>query len=614
MSPTPPNGPVPSPTDTYTTAAPQPKQSLLGIGGPLFNAMLVMTLMAISFAAVALPERAEELATVEPLATEPSADTQLPATTTPEAADEDESPESVDRLNALLGAVSSSDAAAVAPTVVTDQEPIEDAETATTTAPSTTAVQPQLVAVTAPTPSVEEVERVVFRTERVIVEVPASTIPRRAECGDFDTRPDAQAAFDEDPDALAHFDGDGDGFACEQLVDPNPPPQLTLCSDFDEWATAQEAFLADPAGLSHLDGDGDGRPCEQLPGAPAELPAPAPDAAVLSVNEVREQAGVFGFHTREAPWWFGELDYVSRLIGKAPNNLLFFSNWSDPFPAEQVEAAWDRSMTPQIAWEPVVPGADRQPTLREIADGDWDPYIDDWAAAAASHGEPIVLRLAAEMNGHWYPWSEGVNGNEAADFADMWRHVHSRFDAAGADNVVWLWSVNRSDNLRTDIADYWPGDEYVDWVGIAGYWRGFGSAPEPTFTAIYDQTLSELRALTSKPILLAEVGAGTTVDADRITWLSTLFAGLEANPDIIGFVYFNDIKSGGDWRIQFSQNVVDTFADGVASDRFPSGVLPAGMQPGSRLNVPAHNDPNNLDLAPDDVPEATERLEDVPAG
>lgn len=38
------------------------------------------------------------------------------------------------------------------------------------------------------------------------------------------------------------------------------------------------------------------------------------------------------------------------------------------------------------------------------------------------------------------------------------------------------------------------------------------------------------------------------------------------------------------------------------------------MQPGSRLNVPAHNDPNNLDLAPDNVPEATERLEDVPAG
>ena len=592
--------PTPTPTETYANAAARPEKSLLGIGGPFFNAMLVMTLMAISFAAVALPERTEELArdpaTPAPTATAPEEQFETTPTSTATAP--------VDELAPLLGAVSTSNHPIDGFTEETVPEPTAVTQS-TTSIPEPSTPQPQLTQVTfAPAPPVEAIERVVVRTERVEVEVPATTIPRRPECGDFDSQPDAQTAFDLDPDNLAHFDGDGDGLACEQLVDPNPTPSLILCEDFQDWAAAEAAFLTDTDAFSHLDGDGDGRPCEQLPGSPAEVPAPEPDAAVLSVNEVRQQAGVFGLHTREAPWWFGEVDYVSRLLGKAPNNLLFFSNWSDPFPVEQVEAAWDRSMTPQIAWEPTIPGADRQPTLREIADGEWDDYIDTWATAAAAHGEPIVLRLAAEMNGHWYPWSEGVNGNEAVHFADMWRHVHQRFDAAGADNVVWLWSVNRSDNLRTDIADYWPGDDYVDWVGIAGYWRGFGSAPEPTFTAIYDKTLGELRALTSKPILLAEAGAGTEVDTDRITWLSTLFAGLEANPDIIGFVYFNDVKSGGDWRIQFSQTVVDTFADGVASDRFPSGVLPPGMTPGSRLNVPAHNDPNNNDLAPDVVPSA----------
>ena len=207
------------------------------------------------------------------------------------------------------------------------------------------------------------------------------------------------------------------------------------------------------------------------------------------------------------------------------------------------------------------------------------------------------MRLAAEMNGSWYSWSSGVNGNEAEDYVDMWRHVHDRFDAAGADNVVWLWSVNRSDNLRTDIADYWPGEEYTDWVGISGYWRGFDGAPEPTFSAIFDKTLGELRAITTKPILLAEVGAGTSVDADRVLWLNTLFDGLSRNLDIIGFVYFNDVKSGGDWRIQFSQTMVDAFADGVESDRWESGVLPTGMTAGDRLNVPAHNDPDNTGLA-----------------
>jgi len=293
----------------------------------------------------------------------------------------------------------------------------------------------------------------------------------------------------------------------------------------------------------------------------------------------------------------GEVDYISRLVGKTPNNLLFFQNWTSEFPTEAVENAWARGMTPQIAWEPVVPGADSQPTLRQIADGEFDEYLNEWARAAADHGQPIVMRLASEMNGNWYPWSTGVNGNEAADFVDMWRHVHDRFSINGADNVVWLWSVNRSDNLRTDIADYWPGDDYVDWVGISGYWRGFGAAPEPTFSAIYDRTLAELRALTSKPILLAEVGAGGEVDADRVQWTTTLFQGLEANPDILGFVYFNDVKSGGDWRIQFSQNMVDAIANGVASDHFTSGVLPAGMELGDRFDVPGFDDPNNNDLA-----------------
>ena len=91
-----------------------------------------------------------------------------------------------------------------------------------------------------------------------------------------------------------------------------------------------------------------------------------------------------------------------------------------------------------------------------------------------------------------------------------------------------------------------------------------------------------------------DVGAG----ADRVNWLTTLFAGLDANQDIIGFVYFNDVKSGGDWRIQFSQTMVDAFAAGVADDRWESGALPTGMKIGERLSVPAHSDPNNQDLAP----------------
>ena len=571
------------------SAAPPPAKppGMFSIGSPLFNVGLICLLMAITFAAVALPERAE----VETTTTGPpinlSFATPETSTTTSEVRTPSTTALDNDLLAELLNELREND--------------IDVADTADGTTGDSgldDAVSDEIAV--APTPPEQELVQVVYRTEQVIV--PASTVPpapKRPECTDYETRSQAQVAFDADPTTLAHFDGDGDGNACEQIADPDAVAPVS-CNDFQNQPDAQAIFDANNDALAYLDGDGDGRACEQLPGAPVEGPAPPPAAQVLSVNAVRAQQGVFGMHTREAPWWMGELDYVTRLVGKAPNNLLFFSNWSTPFPAEQVRTAWGRGMTPQVAWEPVIPGADTQPTLQQISDGTWDFYIDEWAAAAAAHGQPIVLRLAAEMNGNWYSWSEGVNGNQEGDFVEMWRHVHDRFELAGADNVVWLWSVNRSDNLKTDIVNYWPGEEYTDWVGMSGYWRGYQGAQAPTFDAVFGKTLGELRALTAKPILLAEIGAGTTVNDDRVTWLNTLFTGLGANPDIIGFVYFNDSKSGGDWRIQFSQPMVDAFAAGVADDRWKSGSLPTGMKIGDRLSVPAHSDPDNNDLASDE--------------
>lgn len=577
-----------SETPIPESAAPPPANApgMFSIGSGLFNVALVCLLMAITFAAVALPAPADLETTSGPSPLNlPFAD---PITTTPESTTSSTAaPQTTstaldnDLLNELL------------------EELRNDETTGTSNETNNESADGDGVVVPPNGPD-QELVQVVYRTEQVIV--PASTIPptpRRPECTDYPTRSEAQVAYDADPTTLAHFDGDRDGNACEQIVDPDAVAAVS-CTDFVNQPDAQAIFDSDRETLSYLDGDGDGLACEQLPGTPAMGPALPEAAQVLSVNAVRAQQGVFGMHTREAPWWMGELDYVTRLVGKAPNNLLFFSNWATPFPAEQVRTAWGRGMTPQVAWEPSIPGADTQPTLREIADGSWDFYIDEWASAAAAHGQPIVLRLASEMNGNWYSWSEGVNGNNEGDFVDMWRHVHDRFEAAGANNVVWLWSVNRSNNLKTDITTYWPGEEYADWVGMSGYWRGYEGAPEPTFDAIFGQTLDELRAITAKPILLAEIGAGTNVNADRVTWLNTVFAGLEANPDVIGFVYFNDTKSGGDWRIQFSQPMVDAFAAGIADERWKSGSLPTGMKIGDRLTVPAHSDPDNNDLASDE--------------
>jgi beta-mannanase len=116
-------------------------------------------------------------------------------------------------------------------------------------------------------------------------------------------------------------------------------------------------------------------------------------------------------------------------------------------------------------------GTETQPAyqLADIIAGTYDSYITGWATAAAAWGKPCYLRFAHEMNGNWYPWAEAVNGNTAGQYATAWQHVRDIFTAAGATNVKWIWAPNVLYSGSTALAGLYPGDSYVDVVGVDGY-------------------------------------------------------------------------------------------------------------------------------------------------
>lgn len=351
---------------------------------------------------------------------------------------------------------------------------------------------------------------------------------------------------------------------------------LAQCEDFLTQPEAQSLFVSDPVTYAHFDGDGDGLACEHLPGPPR----------VPTADEVRQPSvRYYGVHTREAPFWMADFDEFATTAGKVPNLDMFFLSLGRVYPTEQIDALWERGILPMISFEPIVycdsdpalvPDYDcsqGQPKLADIIEGRFDDYFAEWATAAAANGKPVVLRFAHEMNGNWYSWSEGTNGNQPGEYVEAWRHVHDLFDSLGADNVVWFWSVNRVDNLRDrTLARYYPGDDYVDWVGMSGYLRD--QAVPTTFEATFGATLAELRrAAPGQPIVFGETAAGTTGNR-RVEWIESFFAGLLDNPDVWGFVWFNGTKNNSDWRIQYSAAVSAAFAAGVADPRYVPG-LPA---------------------------------------
>jgi len=171
--------------------------------------------------------------------------------------------------------------------------------------------------------------------------------------------------------------------------------------------------------------------------------------------------------------------------------------------------------------------------------------------------ELVLVRFAHEMNGNWYPWGV-ANGNTPQEYGQAYRHVAGIFKAMGVTNALWVWSPNiiRSTPSKT-IKEFWPGDEYVDIVGVTGYGVREAS-PEIT----YRPTLDLVSALTSKPVLLTEVGVQP--DPNKRKWISEFGPWVAKQPQIAGFIWYEKVREG-DWRFSDTTANLAAFKSSLAA-------------------------------------------------
>ncbi len=277
------------------------------------------------------------------------------------------------------------------------------------------------------------------------------------------------------------------------------------------------------------------------------------------------------------------LDDFKARYGRVPGLIMWFQAWGDDTNKTLDTKALDRvkaaGAIPMITWEPWVPanGANQPDyALAKIANGQHDGYIDSWAYDLKTWGGTTLLRFAHEMNGDWYPWAAGANGNKAADYVDAWRHVHDRFQRANADNVQWVWAPNVKYDGSAPLDDLYPGDDSVDWIGMDGYnwaaarssskWRSLGNVFGPT----YDELTA---AHPAKPIMIAETGCPGS-RPDKASWIRKGFLSTVPRrfPNLSAITYF-DAKTDRDWRASTSGDIRKSFSAVAKSDRY-RGQLP----------------------------------------
>ncbi|QBQ74842.1 endoglucanase [Caudovirales GX15bay] len=317
-------------------------------------------------------------------------------------------------------------------------------------------------------------------------------------------------------------------------------------------------------------------------------------SATLTKDQILASEKMFGLYTEQAPFNYAEVSLIQQQVNRKANIVGYFQSWNGPFRPDAVKQTWKRGQIPLLTWEsqpqvgavtPDVP----EYSMPKIIDGAYDDYIRTYAQGIRSVGLPLILRFDHEMNGTWYPWSEtksttgeSINGNSKGDYVRMWRHVHDVFEQEGANQfVMWLWAPNRVNaipNQPPPVAFY-PGDDYVDFIGMSGYYRPYDNGPY--FSETHGKTLPLLREATrNKRILLAEMGA-TELNGQKSLWIESLFRNLPENPDVVGFVWFSLTVTArhegqtqtNDWRINSSSSTVDTVREQLAISGWG---LPAG--------------------------------------
>jgi hypothetical protein len=218
---------------------------------------------------------------------------------------------------------------------------------------------------------------------------------------------------------------------------------------------------------------------------------------------------------------------VQAVTGRPLAILHLYSAWARPAPVAELADITDNGSVPLLDWACA-------PDSAAVAGGADDPAIIAYATALKAFGKPVFLRWCWEMN--LVRSHPGVGG--PIGFVSAWVHIWNLFHQVGATNVAFVWCPALT---GVDPAPYYPGDAYVDWIGVDGYDRTGVATFASLFTGFSQQWVGH-----HKPMMVAETGATAGTQA---AYLGSIPSGLSLLPAFKAVVYFDATGPTADWQL-----------------------------------------------------------------
>ena len=300
-----------------------------------------------------------------------------------------------------------------------------------------------------------------------------------------------------------------------------------------------------------------------------------------------------------------KIEDFEAVAGKKIAWAYFSQNWFNgiKYPKEHIHAIYDANSTPFVRLMPrsdeTQGVAETKFALQKIIDGDFDAELKQWAKDAKEDNIPLLVDFAVEANGNWFGYSGIFNGADTMDgygdphypdgperYRDAYRHIIDIFRQENVHHITWFYHFNYTsfpDEEWNQAKYYYPGDDYIDWVGFSLYgaqtlseeWDGLEFS---TQLEEYKSSYEELN--TTKPVALLEFGVTDNhPDGNKSVWLKDAFQTILNNP----YVKFSAISPWHEnWenedgtmstlRLDSSPNVQQTFQNLIKNERFISSV------------------------------------------
>lgn len=275
--------------------------------------------------------------------------------------------------------------------------------------------------------------------------------------------------------------------------------------------------------------------------------------------------GIYQIHWGSERFEAGLKRQIAQLGGQ-PKHVLFFRDMHPKrgFPSATARICKKYGAVPVISqelWLWQERNAKRSDWLQRINSGQTDDYWRAWAKDAKAFDDEVIIRFGFEMNGDWFGW-----GQQPEAFIAAWKRVHTIVrDQEGARKVQFMFSPNVEWDAKrrlTAIELYYPGDDYVQLLGLDGY--NFGDSHSrwhswQSYDQIFEKSIAKM-SQSKKPLILAEIGCAE--GPRKAGWMSDFLQKAKADPRVDGFIYFNHFdpnKGEPNWLLDSDAETLRVF-------------------------------------------------------